>query len=112
MIDVLRDTPAQRRVAVLGEMLELGRWSEVLHRDVGRYAAECGMSVLVGYAAPPISWWTQPSKRASPRPPRIFSNTPESAGEHLREIAREGDAVLFKGSRGTRVEKALERFVA
>jgi UDP-N-acetylmuramoyl-tripeptide--D-alanyl-D-alanine ligase len=41
-----------------------------------------------------------------------FFDTPESAGEHLRGIAREGDAVLFKGSRGTRVEKALERFVA
>jgi UDP-N-acetylmuramoyl-tripeptide--D-alanyl-D-alanine ligase len=41
-----------------------------------------------------------------------FFETPESAGEHLREIARDGDAILFKGSRGTRVEKALERFVA
>jgi UDP-N-acetylmuramoyl-tripeptide--D-alanyl-D-alanine ligase len=42
----------------------------------------------------------------------FFFETPESAGEQLREIAREGDAVLFKGSRGTGVEKALERFVA
>ncbi len=36
MIDVLRDTPAQRRIAVLGEMLELGRWAGSLHRDVGQ----------------------------------------------------------------------------
>jgi UDP-N-acetylmuramyl pentapeptide synthase len=42
----------------------------------------------------------------------FFFETPESAGEHLREIVLEGDAVLFKGSRATRVEKALERFVA
>jgi UDP-N-acetylmuramoyl-tripeptide--D-alanyl-D-alanine ligase len=112
MIDVLRDTPAQRRVAVLGEMLELGRWSEVLHRDVGRYAAECGMSVLVGIRGAAKTMVDAAVKAGLPEAAAYFFETPESAGEHLREIAREGDAVLFKGSRGTRVEKALERFVA
>ena len=48
MLEVLRDTPARRRLAVLGEMLELGRWAEPLHREVGNYAAVCGLDVLVG----------------------------------------------------------------
>ena len=112
MIDVLRDTPAQRRVAVLGEMLELGRWSEVLHRDVGRYAAECGMSVLVGIRGAAKTMVDAAVKAGLSETAAYFFETPESAGEHLREIARDGDAILFKGSRGTRVEKALERFVA
>jgi len=112
MIDVLRDTPAQRRVAVLGEMLELGRWSEVLHRDVGRYAAECGMSVLVGIRGAAKTMVDAAVQAGLSEAAAFFFETPESAGEQLREIAREGDAVLFKGSRGTGVEKALERFVA
>ncbi|MGA2182880.1 MAG: UDP-N-acetylmuramoyl-tripeptide--D-alanyl-D-alanine ligase [Bryobacteraceae bacterium] len=112
MIDVLRDTPAQRRVAVLGEMLELGRWSEILHRDVGRYAAESGMSVLIGIRGAARSLVDAAVKAGLAEAAAYFFDTPESAGEHLRGIAREGDAVLFKGSRGTRVEKALERFVA
>ena len=112
MVDVLRDTPAQRRVAVLGEMLELGRWSEVLHRDVGRYAAECGMSVLVGIRGAAKTMVDAAVKAGLSEAAAYFFETPESAGEHLRDIAREGDAILFKGSRGTRVEKALERFVA
>ena len=48
MVDVLGNTPARRRIAVLGEMLELGRWAETLHRDVGSYVAQAGVSVLVG----------------------------------------------------------------
>ncbi len=48
MLDVLREAPAERRIAVLGEMLELGRWAEALHRDVGNYAANAGIHVLVG----------------------------------------------------------------
>lgn len=112
MIDVLRDTPAQRRVAVLGEMLELGRWSEILHREVGRYVAESGMSVLVGIRGAAKAMVDAAVKAGLTEAAAYFFDTPESAGEHLRGIAREGDAVLFKGSRGTRVEKALERFVA
>jgi UDP-N-acetylmuramoyl-tripeptide--D-alanyl-D-alanine ligase len=41
-----------------------------------------------------------------------FFSESEEAGEHLRSIAKPGDAILFKGSRGTRVELALERFIA
>ena len=112
MLDVLRDTPAQRRVAVLGEMLELGRWSETLHRDVGRYAAQCGVSVLMGIRGAARALVDAAVKAGLPEAAAYFFDTPESAGEHLRGIAQEGDAVLFKGSRGTRVEKALERFMA
>jgi len=53
MLDVIRATPARRRVAVLGEMLELGRWAEALHRDVGRYAVECELMCSSGFAARP-----------------------------------------------------------
>jgi UDP-N-acetylmuramoyl-tripeptide--D-alanyl-D-alanine ligase len=109
MLDVLKDTPAQRRIAVLGEMLELGHWAEPLHRDVGTYAAKAGIDVLVGIrgaACHLVDAATKGVRAAS------FFDTPEQAGDYLRTIAQPGDAILFKGSRGTRVEKALERFVS
>ncbi|HML16328.1 MAG TPA: UDP-N-acetylmuramoyl-tripeptide--D-alanyl-D-alanine ligase [Bryobacteraceae bacterium] len=112
MIDVLRDTPARRRIAVLGEMLELGRWAEPLHRDIGQYAAEQGIDVLVGIrgaACYTLDAATRAGLRAGAA---YFFDNPAEAGRLIGEIAEPGDAILFKGSRGVHVERALEPFLA
>ena len=112
MIDVLRDTPAKRRIAVLGEMLELGRWAESLHRDVGRYVANSGINVLVGIRGA-ASFLVEEARNAGQAAnAAFFFSDAAAAGDHLRQIAQEGDVILFKGSRGTHVERALERFLA
>lgn len=112
MIGVLRDTPAKRRIAVLGEMLELGRWTEDLHRAVGRYAAECGIDYLVGIRGAARHMVEEAVQAGLPAGAAYFFDTPEEAGAFLRDFLAPGDAVLLKGSRGTRVEKALERILA
>ncbi len=112
MIDVLRDTPAKRRIAVLGEMLELGRWSESLHRDVGRYAAASGIDVLIGIRGEACSLVDAAREAGLAVNAAFFFPDATAAGEHLRRIAQPGDAILFKGSRGSHVEHALERFLA
>jgi UDP-N-acetylmuramoyl-tripeptide--D-alanyl-D-alanine ligase len=112
MIDVLRSTPARRRIAVLGEMLELGHASEELHRRVGRYAAGHGVDVLIGVRGH-ANWMCAEALAAGMKAGSVmFVEDPAEAGEFARAIARGGDAVLFKGSRGVRVERAVERFVA
>ncbi|HZU24001.1 MAG TPA: UDP-N-acetylmuramoyl-tripeptide--D-alanyl-D-alanine ligase [Bryobacteraceae bacterium] len=108
MIDVLRAEPAQRHVAVLGEMRELGNWSERLHRQLGEYAANNGVDVLIGIHGDARAMVDE-ARRGGLAAAEFFDD-PESAGERLRGIGRQGDAILFKGSRGTHVEKALERF--
>jgi UDP-N-acetylmuramoyl-tripeptide--D-alanyl-D-alanine ligase len=115
MLDVLRDTPATRRIAVLGEMLELGHQAETLHREVGTYAAMSGVNVLFGVRGA-ARFSVDAARDAGVLNGAAyhfleFFETPEEAGDRLREIAREGDAILFKGSRGTQVERALQRFV-
>jgi UDP-N-acetylmuramoyl-tripeptide--D-alanyl-D-alanine ligase len=112
MIDVLAATPARRRIAVLGEMLELGSASEELHRRVGRHAAARGLDLLVGVRGG-ARWMVEEARRAGMSAAQaVFFDGPEAAGDFVRGEAREGDAVLFKGSRGVRVERAVERFVA
>jgi UDP-N-acetylmuramoyl-tripeptide--D-alanyl-D-alanine ligase len=109
MLDVLGETPAARRIAVLGEMLELGSAAGELHRQVGRYAAGRGVDLLIGVrgaAREMVDAALQAGGAAQ------FFEDPLEAGDRARQVARPGDAVLFKGSRGVKVEKALERFLA
>jgi UDP-N-acetylmuramoyl-tripeptide--D-alanyl-D-alanine ligase len=112
MLKVLRDTPAKRRFAVLGEMLELGSWAEPLHRDVGNYAAECGIDVLVGLRGA-ACYMLDAAKRSGLRADAaFFFDDPVPAGQLVRSLAQPGDAVLFKGSRSVHVELALEQFLS
>jgi UDP-N-acetylmuramoyl-tripeptide--D-alanyl-D-alanine ligase len=107
MIDVLCSEPAQRRIAVLGEMLELGSMSETLHRQIGSYAARAGMDALVGIRGA-AAFVVDEARRAGMSERQVFFfDDSESAGAFLRQWAQPGDAILFKGSRGTQVEKAL-----
>jgi UDP-N-acetylmuramoyl-tripeptide--D-alanyl-D-alanine ligase len=111
MLDVLRATPARRRVAVLGEMLELGRTAEPLHREIGSYVAGRGIDVLIGIRGA-ARHMVDEAVRAGMSGAAYFFEDPQTAGDFLRGLAREGDAVLFKGSRGVAVEKAMERLLA
>ncbi len=112
MLDVLGNMPAGRRIAVLGEMLELGHWTEPLHRDIGRYAVAQGISVLVGIRGAARHTVYAAREAGLPESAAIFCEDPVEAGQILRELSGPGDAILFKGSRGTRVELALETFLA
>src|SRR6266851_3415630 len=105
MVDALAAMPAQRRIVVAGEMLELGPAAEEMHRASGQHVAEKKMDVLVGVrgmAHAMVDGATQAGTRAE------FMATPEEAGEWLALEARDGDVVLLKGSRGVKLEKALE----
>jgi UDP-N-acetylmuramoyl-tripeptide--D-alanyl-D-alanine ligase len=109
MIDVLEETPASKRIAVLGEMLELGTAGDELHRRVGRYAAGHRIDVLIGVRGAARAM-VEAAEAAGLR--SVYFDDPAEAGEFARSEVGPGDAVLFKGSRGVKVERALERFLA
>ena len=109
MLDTLAAMPGQRKIAVLGEMLELGVWAEKMHAEVGAHAAAIGIDVVVAIRGAARHLAAAAAKAGVET---HFFEEPATAGDALRTIARQGDVVLCKGSRGTRVEKALERFMA
>ena len=108
MLDVLAGTPARSRIAVLGEMLELGGQSESLHQEVGAYAASKKIDRLIGIRGAARVMVEAAVESGMPPGNTLFFDDPVNAGMALRSLVASGDAVLFKGSRGVRVERALE----
>jgi UDP-N-acetylmuramoyl-tripeptide--D-alanyl-D-alanine ligase len=107
MVDALAAMPARRRIVVAGEMLELGPAGEQMHRAAGQHIAGKHIDVLIGVrglAKPMVEAAKKQGMRAE------FVTTPEEAGEWLARESQDGDVVLLKGSRGVKLEKALEKW--
>jgi UDP-N-acetylmuramoyl-tripeptide--D-alanyl-D-alanine ligase len=113
MLDVLRATPARRHIAVLGEMLELGHAAEFLHRQAGRCAAESGLDALIAVQGA-AQFMAEEAVRAGmpPHSVHFFERSNGDAGEFVRQLLQPGDAILFKGSRGVQIERAMEKALA
>jgi UDP-N-acetylmuramoyl-tripeptide--D-alanyl-D-alanine ligase len=97
----LADTPAERRIAVLGTMAELGPDAVAHHREIGSEAARLGLDVLVTVGEDALAY-AEPFDGE-----RYAVATPEEAGALLEEIAQPGDRVLVKGSRSVGLERVL-----
>jgi len=109
MLELLAGTPVRRRIAVLGEMLELGHEGDGLHRCIGRFLAAQGINAVVGIRGAARLLVEEAVQAGLSDGAAYFFSTPEEAGDFLRGYMQPGDAVLFKGSRGVAVEKALAR---
>lgn len=103
-LTVLADRPVQgRRMAVLGDMLELGDHAPAAHRAVGEQAARAADLVL---AYGPLS---RELAAAAGEKARHFE-TREALLEALKSEAKPGDTILFKASHGMHLEEVLEDF--
>lgn len=95
-----------RRVAVLGEMAELGAHAEAAHAEVGRRAAELGVEQL--FAVGPWAAVMGAAARAAGLMRVLELTHPESVAGALRQFLRAGDVVLIKASRRMRLEQVVD----
>ena len=106
-------TPALRRVAVLGEMLELGEHSAALHRQSGRVAAAAGLQLLFTIGGEPARVLADAAIEAGmPVSAVRYVATSELAARDIAAAVRPGDLVLVKGSRGVRVDLVADAVAA
>jgi UDP-N-acetylmuramoyl-tripeptide--D-alanyl-D-alanine ligase len=112
-LQVLGGVRGQRRVAVIGEMLELGESSIELHERCGHAAAAAGLDSLVTVGGEPARALGRGAVAAGMAEVAVIhAATSAEAADLASRLVTRGDVVLVKGSRGIRTETVIERLVA
>ena len=99
-----------RKIAVLGDMLELGSCSQAEHYRIGRIAAEQADGLLA-YGRHACRMVAGAITGGMPDPMARSFTEQKDLVKMLKRMARPGDVLLFKGSRGMHMELALEQFL-
>jgi UDP-N-acetylmuramoyl-tripeptide--D-alanyl-D-alanine ligase len=99
-----------RRIAVLGDMLELGAYSEEAHLRLGAESARAADYILL-FGAESERTLLGAIRSGKDSSEIQHFETREELVQELRELAKPGDVILFKGSRGMKLEQARELFL-
>ena len=105
-IETLSELTKGRKIAVMGDMLELGSVSEEAHREVGRELAEHGFAAVVTRGQ--MGAFIADGAEEGGVPQVFRADSHEAAADYLHKILEPGDTILFKGSRGMQMEKIID----
>ena len=96
-LDLLKSLPAKRKIAVLGDMLEIGKYSIFAHENIGKVAGKvCDLLITIG---PRAKFIAEGAKSNGLKQKNILSfNTVDEAKEELIKLIKPGDLVLLKAS--------------
>ena len=110
---VARETGATRKIAVIGEMLELGEHSTRLHTESGRTVARSGVDALYAVGADSARALAAAAIAAGmPASAVTYCATSEEAATAVAGAVQPGDLVLVKGSRGIRTDRVVDALAA
>ncbi|PJE64115.1 MAG: hypothetical protein COU90_04565 [Candidatus Ryanbacteria bacterium CG10_big_fil_rev_8_21_14_0_10_43_42] len=110
-LDTLKDMPGVRRIAVLADMLEIGKFTIKAHESMGMLAAPiANVLITVGPRAKFIA--QEARARGMKKTDVVECVSAEEAGSYLQSIMEPGDVILVKGSQSMRMEKVVEEIMA
>lgn len=113
-LDTLKEVKGvKRKIAVLGDMLELGKYSAEAHRTLGKRAAEVAdVLITVGFRTRATIEAALDAGMPEPNIRQYEKDESRRAGKELELELREGDLVLIKGSQSMRMERAVQEVMA
>ena len=98
----------EKKIAVLGDMLELGKYDEQAHRELGREIAKLNFEVVVGVGKSAKFLIDEVNKKSKKTKTYLFSNT-ESATQTVKELIKKNASVLVKGSRSIGLDRLIAK---
>lgn len=109
-IDVLMSTKGVRKLAILGDMLDLGEESDEFHREAGRYAGKSGVEFVVGIGEKSRFTCMGAAEYIGKENVMYFAQKDEFF-EIMRDVVKPGDVILVKGSRGMVMETVVKKIL-
>lgn len=110
-LDTLNELDAKRKIAVFGDMLEIGKFTTLAHKAVGERAAKTAdIFITVG---PRSKFAAEGAISAVMEKSSVFNfSTSREAANYLKPLIQEGDLILIKGSQAMRMERVVEEIMA
>jgi UDP-N-acetylmuramoyl-tripeptide--D-alanyl-D-alanine ligase len=106
-LETLKNIPAKRKITVLGDMLEIGKYAPEAHEEIGWLAAKIvDILITVGPRAKFIA--DAANKAGLARKNSYSFDVVEDVKTTVQDLLKKGDLVLVKGSRAMELEKVVE----
>ena len=109
-LHVLSEYKERRKIAVLGDMFELGEFAKELHKKVGEEVANNKIDILIANGEN-AKYIVETAKEKLNNENIYYLNTKEEIEQMLQKISEPGDVILFKASNGMQFYKIAERMI-
>lgn len=107
-LQVLQQLPAKRRIACLGDMLELGDAAPALHRQVGQQCVQYGVSQLFACGPLSVEYLNGSQQAGMPQACCHYASNSKQLAQHIIPLIQPGDAILVKGSLSTNMHVVVQ----
>lgn len=108
-LDVLKSSTDGRKVAILGDMLEMGEFSQKFHEQVGKYAALSGIDTIICVGEDSKYMYNAAKDNKTLNQQILYFENQQNLQKEILNIIRQYDTILVKASRGMHLENTVEQ---
>ena len=103
-LEVLKNSGNNRKIAILGDMLEMGEWLKTAHLEIGKYVKQLNIDLLIAIGQAAQYYVEGSIEHGMEKNQALYVKNNKEAIDLLKSILNKGDIILIKGSRGMKLE--------